>query len=313
MLDDNENELANLLADEDRVRDVLLAAVDGQLAPPAQTNLADIVQRGKRRARLQVLAASAAAVVLIAAVALGATALAKWGASDQVSTAGPGTALPVTQTLTTTANPTTAPKDYLQAPCIYPGLASGDKSVPLSVEQNNMFMTSLSHFARGSMAPVDPPAVKALTSKGSIESAKSVEIFLNGQPDLVTISATAYAGSATAAAALDRTQRNMPTVCTGTLTERPLGGAPLLNQFTVATPDGKPGTYDYLRVQLYDSFGVRYDVTEVVNATGLVNGLEQKLSPTSELGGAPAVPSSVLPSLNATELAEIAAQVASAG
>ena len=315
MFDEDDEELASLLADEDRVRDVLLAAVDGQLAPPARTDLAQIVQRGKRRARVQVLAASAAAVVLIAAVALGATALAKWNGSNDVSSAGPGTALPVSQTITTTPNPpSTTAKDASQATCVYPGLATGaQKWVSLNAKQAETFESAIAEFAGGPMTPVQPAVSQQLMAQGGQGSARSVEIYAHGQLDLVTVSATAYSGTATINAAIDAKQESMPAACTGTFTQRPLGKSPLVNQYTVATTRGLPGRYDYLRVQVYDASGIRYDVTEVVNAAGLPDYLSSKLVPSSTDQATAPVTVNVPPAIGATELAEIALQVASLG
>ncbi|HEY4455447.1 MAG TPA: hypothetical protein VGN81_14145 [Pseudonocardiaceae bacterium] len=314
MPEDRDDELAELLADEDRVRDVLLAAVDGQLVPPARTDLAQIVQRGKRRARMQVLAASAAAVVLIAAVALGASVLAHWNGSNQVSTAnGSSTALPVTsQTITTTPNQPAMPvfaDDASQPICLYPGLAAdAQKWVPLNDKQGSLFVSILSSYAIGPVAGVSPDAIKVLAARGGAVAAQSVEIYAHGQLNLVTITATAYSGAAAVNAATDSRQENMPKACTGTFIPRTIGKPPLINEYVVPAPHSATGASDYLRAQLYESGGIRYDVTEVVNPSNVPDYIAQKLAPT---GKALPTPVDLPPALTANELAEIAVQVGS--
>ncbi|HEY2695539.1 MAG TPA: hypothetical protein VGJ45_08730 [Pseudonocardiaceae bacterium] len=311
MPEDRDDELAELLADEDRVRDVLLAAVDGQLVPPARTDLAEIVQRGKRRARMQVLAASVAAVVLIAAVALGASVLAHWNGSNQVSTAnGPSSALPVTsQTITTTPNqPPVFADDASQPTCLYPGLANGQKWIPLDDKQGALFLSALSGYAIGPAALVEPGAMKVVAATGGAEAVRSVEIYAHGQLNLVTISATGYSGSASVAAALDGRQENLPQACTGTFIPRGVGKMPLINEYVLTPPRSVTGQPQYLRAQTYESSGVRYDVTEVVNPSGVPDYLTQKLMPTGKVA-----PTTIdlPPALTAGELAQIAVQIGS--
>lgn len=314
MPEDRDDELAELLADEDRVRDVLLAAVDGQLVPPARTDLAEIVQRGKRRARMQVLAASAAAVVLIAAVALGASVLAHWNGSNQVSSAnGSSTALPVTsQTITTTPNQPAMPvfaDDASQPTCLYPGLAAdAQKWVPLDDKQSSLFVSVLSSYALGPAAQVSPDASKVLAAQGGAVAAQSVEIYAHGQLNLVTISASAYSGAATVDAARDSRQENIPKACTGTFIPRTVGKMPLANEFVVTDPRSTTGEPGYVRVQLYDSNGIRYDVTEVVNPSNVPDYITQKLMPSGKsLPATLGLP----PALTASELVNIAVEVGS--
>lgn len=312
MPEDRDDELADLLADEDRVRDVLLAAVDGQLVPPAHTDLAEIVQRGKRRARMQVLAASVAAVVLIAAVALGASVLAHWNGSNQVSTAnGPSSALPVTsQTITTTPNQPAAPvfaDDASQPTCLYPGLANAQKWIPLDDKQGALFLSALSGYAIGPAALVEPDATKVVAAKGGTESVRSAEIYAHGQLNLVTISATGYSGAASVAAARDGRQENLPQACTGTFIPRAIGKLPLINEYVLTPSRSTTGEPQYLRAQIYESNGVRYDVTEVVNPSGVPDYLTQKLMPTGKVPSTVDLP----PALTANELAQIAVQIGS--
>ena len=314
MLDDKDDELASLLADEDRVREVLLAAIDGQLVPPERTDVTQIVRRGKRRARLQVLAASAAAVVLIAAVALGASVLARWNGSNQVGTAnGSATSLPVTsQSITTSPNPPSAPvyaDDASQPTCLYPGLADGARKwIPLNVKQLNLFLSALSAFTGDPSMPVNPAAVTAIAKQGGTGSVESAAIYAHGQLNLVTISATAYTGAAETAAGLDSRQLNMPRACTGSYVPRPLGKMPLVNEYLV-TPASDAAQTRYVRVQIYESSGIRYDVTEVVDPAGLSDPVVTKLMPAGR--AAPPVTGVLPPALSATQLAGIALQVAS--
>lgn len=315
MTEDSNNrddELAELLADEDRVRDVLLAAVDGQLMPPARTDLAQIVRRGKRRARMQVLAASVAAAVLIAAVALGASVLAHWNGSNQVSTAnGPATALPVTaQTITTTADAAPTPDyadDASQPTCLYPGLTGPVKWVPLNVKQGNLFRNLLRQYAPGPTAPVNPAALAALAKQRAVNSVESVAIYAHDQLNLVTISATAYSGPAAVTAQADSRQLNMPQACVGTYIAHVPGKAPPLNEYVLTPPRSTTGQPQYLRAQIYESSGVRYDVTEVVNPSGVPDAFASKLMPTTR---AQPVTGTLPPALTASELAQIAFQVA---
>jgi hypothetical protein len=313
MHEDEDDELAQLLADEERVRDVLLAAVDGQLVPPSRTDLAEIVQRGRRRARMQVLAASVAAVVLIAAVALGASVLAHWNGSGQVSTAnGSSSALPVTsQTITTTPNQPPTPvyaDDASQPSCLYPGLTAARKWIPLNAKQTALFDNLLSDFDAGPMKPVEPAAAQLLVQRGDQLAVRSVEIYAHGELDLVTLSATTYTGPATAAAATDSKQEDMPQACTGTFTQRPLVKTPPINEYVVTPAKGTTGQARYLRAQVYDSTGTRFDLTEVVNPSGVPDDLIAKGLPTDT---APPAHPDAQPALTASQLAQIGLQIAS--
>ena len=309
---EDDDELADLLADEDRVREALLAAVDEQLVPPVRTDFSDILQRGRRRARLQVLAASAAAVVLIAAVALGATALGRLGDSDRVSAAtGP---LPVSsQTITTTTQPTTPgvpTSAFTDAACVYPGLIDGQKWVPLNDKQSEIFLSSVGEFTAEPLTPIVPAVADALPPVADVAT-RSVEVYAHGQLNLLTISATGYSGPAAIAAEADSSQADMPQDCIGVLYPNLLGDkAPMVNAYTPIEPGAGPR---YQRVQVYTTTGVRYDVTEVVDPTGIAdyNSTPQLSQGAAASASADAALKKGLlpPALTPAELAQVALHV----
>lgn len=309
MSTEDDDKLTELLADEGRVRDALLAAVDGQLVPPVRTDLVDIVQRGKRRARLQVVGASVAAVVLIAAVALGATVLGRLGGTQRVDTAGQGSSpLPVTsQTITTTSNPPVPSGYYADARCVYPGL-DGVKWLPLNTNVAAQFVADVGTLGRGPVQQVTPEIGQAVLpqAQGSTVSAK---LTANGQTTLITLSTSIYSGSQTMAAEQDSRQTDMPGTCIGTIVRSQLGKA-MVNEYLPLSPKSPTTGPMYLRAQLYSSDGIRYDVTEVVNADSLIqySGAPESVpsanANTPEMGGWTVAPVSV------DELAQFAFQVA---
>ena len=316
MLDDDD-EPTGQMTDEDRVREVLLAAVDGQLVPPVHTNLADIVSRGKRRARLQVVGASAAAVLLIAAVALGATALGRLGGKNDVSAAGGGSAaLPVSsQTISTTPNPPGSglPRsDDPLAECVYPGIADEAKWMPLGTKASNIFLTTVSQITQAdSIVRINPAIADALPDDAA-HSVASLELFAHDERDLVTISATAYAGGQTSAAERDAQQSAMPATCAGSNFQRMVGKEPLVNEYLPITSSS--GALAFLRAQAYTPSGIRYDVTEVIGADSVIDYGTPPLSPTATTT-TPDPQSQKMglytPPLNTAQLADIALQVAS--
>jgi hypothetical protein len=309
MSTEEDDELRKLLADESRVRDALLAAVDGQLVPPVRTDLVDIVQRGKRRARLQVVGASVAAVVLIAAVALGATVLGRLGGT-RVDTAGGGsTSLPVTsQTITTTSNPPIPSSYYADAACVYPALApkGTPKWVPLSPEQMAQFQADVSDFRLGPVQTVDPAIANAL-SPSAQEGTTSLKLTVNGRTILLTVSASAYSGNGVAAAGRDGQQIDVPGVCASAVSQAMLGKA-VVDEFTPIAIKSMTDGPMYLRAQLYSSVGIRYDVTEVVDADSLLQyGGTATNGPSANM---PGTGSWAYVPLQPTELAQFAFQLA---
>ncbi len=267
MLEDDD-ELANLLADEDRVRDALLAAVDGQQVPPVHTNLGDIVRRGRRRARLQVVGASVAAVVLIGAVALGATLLGRLGSPDRTSAAGPGTSLPMTsQTVTTSPNtpPTSANQDLYQpdVACVFPAIVGTAKWVPLSKAQLDVFAARTAALQRGSSGKVIPALPAKLGDEGRLAS-QSIEVDWHGQQTLVTVSASYYGGNPMMAIVEDEKNQRMPRDCAGASAEHQIDKTMLVVEYPATSMSTTGPTY--LRVALYAQGGIRYDVTEAVSA-----------------------------------------------
>ena len=310
---EDDDELAELLADEDRVRDALLAAVDGQLVPPVRTDFAQVLERGRRRARLQVVSASVAAVVLIAAVALGATALGRLGGPDRVSAAnGSSGSLPVSsQSVVTTPDSTTPSvptSTFTDAACVYPGMVGGQKWVPLNTKQSTVFVDSVTNFSKEPANPMAPAVADALPPEGQVAT-KSVEVGSRGQLSLVTISSVAYAGSAAAAAAQDSAQAGLPPVCVGMVDRNLLGKTPMVNAYLPAQPDTDTTT-TYLRVQVYAGNGVRYDVTEAINPSGVADYVSPQLSQ----GGAATAAGTAKgysAALDPAELAEVALEVAS--
>lgn len=287
MLDDDEP--TDLLADEDRVRDALLAAVDVQRVPPVHTDLKEIVRRGRRRARLQVVSASVAAVVLIGAVALGATVLGRLGDQDRTSAAGPGSSLPMTsQTITTSPNtpPPSASQDFYEpdAACIFPAMQAPTKWMPLSPGEINTFRARTAAFQQGSMKEVTPAVSGELDERGAAAT-RSVQIIWHGQVTLVTLSSSFYGGTPTMAASEDQKTQQMPPDCAGAASEHQLSKTMLAVEYPAAPVD--PTAPVYLRVQLYTESGIRYDVTEAVNA---VNYISSSPSNTVDGSGKPAVP-----------------------
>ncbi|HEY4019094.1 MAG TPA: hypothetical protein VGM75_10430, partial [Pseudonocardiaceae bacterium] len=280
----------------------------------------DIVQRGKRRARLQVVGASVAAVVLIAAVALGATVLGRLGASDRVSTAGPSTSLPVTSQTVTTTNPNLPPPSsyYADAACIYPALNSPSKWLPLNAKQVAQFISGIGSLELSSMRSVTPVLAQRLPPN-AVGGAESVELSANGRSTLVTLSTSFYFGSQAVAAQLDSRQTDMPGDCVASVQLSQMGRA-LINEYSPPALKLK-GIGDapmFLRAQVYSSSGIRYDLTEVTNADDLIGGPSVPESatspPTANLGaGASGASWASSPMLPASQLATIAFQVASQG
>jgi hypothetical protein len=314
MLEDDD-ELTELLADEDRVRDALLAAVDGQQVPPARTDLGEIVRRGRRRARLQVVSASVAAVVLIGAVALGATLLGRLGASDRTSAAGPGTSLPMTsQTLSTTSNPPTSDgnQDFYgpDAACIFPAMAGPAKWVPLSTAKLTTFTARTIALQPGAAAQVRPAVAGELDEVGRTAS-QSVVVDWHGQQTLVSVSTSVYGGDEGMAVAQDlKSEQPMPTDCAGTSSIHQVNRTMLAVEYPAVAVSADGATY--LRVRLYAQDGIRYDVTEAVNAASFV-------SPTVPSSGPEVPPSKVYPTgfawppaLSMAQLVEVAIGVANA-
>lgn len=282
MLDDDD-ELTDLLADENRVRDALLAAVDVQQVPPVHTDLGEIVRRGRRRARLQVVSASMAAVVLIGAVALGATLIGRLGAPDRTSAAGQGTSLPMTsQTLSTTSNPppSDADRDFYgpDAPCIFPALAGQAKWVPLSADKASVFVSRTMTEQPGSAEQVTPAVAAELDEVGQAAS-RSIEIDWRGQQTLVTVSASVYGGPAGMAVAQDMKSQQLPPDCAGTSSTHQINKTMLVVEYPEVTSN--PTGPTYLRVRLYAQDGVRYDVTEAVNAASYVSPSAPVSGPTA--------------------------------
>ncbi|HJP76793.1 MAG TPA: hypothetical protein VJ914_21165 [Pseudonocardiaceae bacterium] len=302
--------------DEDRVREALLAAVDEQLVPPVRTDLAEIVQRGKRRARLQVISASAAAVLLIAAVALGATMLGKLGGPQRVSAAnGSSSSLPVTaQTITTTPNPAPSgvPRSaYAEGPCVYPGLALPSKWAHLNDKQNQAFLAGIRAYGYSSVSQFTPAVADALPDVDQ-DAAMSAAVVSHGQLDLVTVSATYYSGPASIAAQVDSAQANMPATCFGILVDRPYGKFPLINEYESKGP--APGTHTtFLRVQTYSDSGVRYDVTEAINATDLTAYANQEVASTTSASGSTPLRPTGQPPVSMTQLVNLAIEMATLG
>jgi hypothetical protein len=312
----NDDEPAGLPTDEDRVREALLAAVDEQLVPPMRTDLAEIVQRGKRRARLQVVSASVGAVLLIAAVALGATMLGRLGGPQRVSAAnGPSTSLPVTaQTITTTPNPASSEvpqSNFAEGPCVYPGLALPSKWARLDDKQNQVFLATIHSFGYFGTNEFTPAVADALPDIDQ-DAATSAAIVAHGQVDLVTVSATFFSGPASMVAQVDSAQANMPANCTGILVERPFGKAPLINEYESKGP--APGTQTtFLRAQAYSDAGVRYDVTEAINANDLTAYAKQQLGTPTPASGSAANHASLPPPVSITQLANLAIEMAGLG
>lgn len=312
---ENDDELAGLLADEDRVREALLAAVDQQLVPPVRTDLADIVHRGKRRARLQVVGASVAAVVLIAAVTIGATMIGRLGGPQRVSAAdGPSTSLPVTsQTLSTTPNPTTSAvprSDAAEGPCIYPGLAGSSKWAQLNAKQTGVFLNAIHGLGYADAKPLTQAVPGALDVDQ--DAAMSVAIVSHGQVDLVSVSATYYDGPAALAAHADSAQANMPAICTGLFVGRPLGKAPLINEYESKEPSAGSSTM-FLHVQSYSDKGIRYDVTEALDATGLAAQATPVTGTTTPASSGSTYRIGLPPPLSMAQLVSLAVEMATFG
>jgi hypothetical protein len=311
MLEDDD-ELTELLADEDRVRDALLAAVDVQQVPPVHTDLGEIVRRGRRRARIQVVSASVAAVVLIGAVALGATLLGRLGAPDRTSAAGPGTSLPMTsQTLSTTSNPPTSDANQgfyePDAACIFPAMTGPTKWVPLSDTKQTVFTTRTIALQPGSAVQVTPAVAGELDDLGRAAT-QSVEVDWHGRRTLVTLSASVYGGNEVAAVAQDLKNEQMPPDCAGASSMRQVNKTMTAVEYPPVTVTSNGATY--LRVRLYAHDGVRYDVTEAVNAAGYVS----PLLPSSEPSSGRPDPTTFAwpPALSVTQLLDVAIGVADA-
>ncbi len=265
--DDANDTVVELLADEDWVRDALLAAVDLQPAPPVHTDLVQIVERGRRRARMQVLSASLAAVVLITGVALGATALGRLTEPGRVATAAGQPPLPVT---TRTAPPVTViPTPTMTGVCDLPDMIGGDQkqdqALPADAAAAQLFQAQvqtlfdqshlgITHVSRPPVGPMDTGLIVQLA--GTSTSLSSV----------ITLERTGFAGDPTTAAAIDAKQyRSSGQICAGTLHQLTLDGM-VVNEYLAAhTTDNADGPIreTYQRVELYSPSGVRVAVSEV--------------------------------------------------
>ena len=104
----------------------------------------------------------------------------------------------------------------------------------------------------------------------------------------------------------------MPATCTGILVDRPYGKTPLINEYESKGP--APGTHTtFLRVQTYSDSGVRYDVTEAINATGLTAYPNQEFGTTTPASGSPALRTAGPPAVSMTQLLNLAIEMASLG
>ncbi|HEX3785179.1 MAG TPA: hypothetical protein VHX38_36440 [Pseudonocardiaceae bacterium] len=300
MLEDDE--LAELLADEDRVRDALLAAVDVQQVPPVKTDLAEIVHRGRRRARMQVLAASVTAVAVIAGIAVGATALGRLAGPGKVSTAAGQPPLTVTSQLAP-PTPTMTAESGL---CVFPELVDGNgaKSLPATVVQQQIFFTevrAMAADAQVTVVQVNDSTLAEKTGPGSF----GVRIMAAASDQLdstVTLQRGVFAGAPAEAAITDVKQYEEPAQnCGGKVEQLDLGNGMVANLYT----EGVEGGSTYQRVRLYTQQGERYDVTELTDAAGV--------PPTSVIGKPTATGASTYRTVGplvADQLISVALQVA---
>jgi hypothetical protein len=193
---------------------------------------------------------------------------------------------------------------------VYPGLSTATEWVPLNGKQVADFVGAISDLAPNSMQEVNPAVAQSLPAEAR-DSTVSVEVTLNGQATLVTLSTSAYFNGQTVAGEQDSRQSDMPTDCLGAPVRSMMGRALVFEYLSDAVKEkAQTGGPVYQRVLVYSSAGIRYAVSEVTGADGLIK-------PSSDAGtagtvdpGTPATGTWVMSPLPVNELAELAFQVA---
>lgn len=265
MLEDDE--LAELLADEDRVREALMAAVDVQQVPPVRTDLALIVERGRRRARMQVLAATMAAVVLIAGIAIGATALGRLSGLGKVATAAGQPSLPVTTQLSTPVPAPATPTIVVSGVCAFPDPigGTGGKWMSPTAGQEQLLQQQLASMAANTYLKVkvaDPIPTTLQQAGGGVYGVHVV--FANQLNGTITLQRSEFTGRPADAAGTDvKKYMTAGDKCTGTAAHVDVGSGMVANLLTAGMDAG----IVFQRVQLYTTRGERLDITEMIDST----------------------------------------------